>query len=430
VSGTATASANRRAEPTVAASTTESTRLRQQQTAPWPYRSLDIKQLRAQGWRPTPIRELVLKVHQRCNLACDYCFVYTGPDQSWRDRPVTMSDEIWRAAVANLGRHVRRHGLHSVRLILHGGEPLLLGPARLVELAADARASLPADCMVHIGVQTNGVLLNARMMAALRQHGISVGVSVDGTAQNHDRHRLRRNGRGSFAAVRTAIDLLRQPENRGSYGGLLCTVSPQTDPIECYDQLAAFDPPTIDFLIPHANWKDRPPPSDDSQTPIAEWLIAAFDRWYDTPDGIRVRLFEDIIALLLGSGSRSEQVGLSPTAVAVVESDGAIEQVDSLKSTYAGACATGLDVRRDELDAVLADPGFVARQIGMAAMAAECSTCPVVRVCGGGHYAHRYNPANGFRNPSVYCADMSRLIGHINRRLWNDPRLPLGGQAR
>ena len=34
-----------------------------------------------------PFREIVLKVHSRCDLACDHCYVYEHADQSWRARP-------------------------------------------------------------------------------------------------------------------------------------------------------------------------------------------------------------------------------------------------------------------------------------------------------------------------------------------------------
>src|SRR5688500_3237794 len=121
---------------------------RHRQAAAWPYGNLDIDQLRTTGWRPTPIRDLILKVHQRCNLACDYCYVYTQEDQSWRDRPAVMPDDVWRAAIDALSRHAARHGLTQVRIILHGGEPLLFGPVRLGQLAAEARAAMPAGCEV------------------------------------------------------------------------------------------------------------------------------------------------------------------------------------------------------------------------------------------------------------------------------------------
>ena len=38
--------------------------------------------------------QFVLKVHSRCDLACDYCYVYESLDHSWRDRPVVANSEV------------------------------------------------------------------------------------------------------------------------------------------------------------------------------------------------------------------------------------------------------------------------------------------------------------------------------------------------
>ena len=40
-----------------------------------------------------PFREFVVKIHSRCDLACDYCYMYELADQTWRDRPRKMSDD-------------------------------------------------------------------------------------------------------------------------------------------------------------------------------------------------------------------------------------------------------------------------------------------------------------------------------------------------
>jgi uncharacterized protein len=400
----------------------EQVRAAQRRAAPWPYAELDVAAVRAAGHRPVPFREVVLKVHQRCNLACDYCYVYEHADQSWRDRPRSMPREVWQAALARLGAHVRRHDLDQVRVVLHGGEPLLFGTAGLAELAGAVRGALPASCRVELGMQTNGVRLDAATVAMLVEHGIRAGVSVDGVAADHDRHRKMPNGRGSFAAVERGLALLRRPENRAAYAGLLCTAVPGTDPIATFEQLLAFEPPAIDLLLPHANWADPPLRPPGSATPYADWLITVFDRWYAAEPSTRVRLFDDAISLVLGGGSRSEQIGLSPSGVVVVESDGAIEQVDALKTAYEGACATGLTVLDDDFDDALDDPGIVARQIGRDALSAECLACPAVAYCGGGHYAHRYRPGAGFRAPSVYCADMRKLVRHVYDRVGADVR--------
>jgi uncharacterized protein len=403
--------------PTAPVDPAQAVQAEHRRAAPWPYAELDVGAMRAAGRRPTPIHDVVLKIHQLCNLRCDYCYVYELADRSWRDRPVAMSPEIWQAALARLGDHIRRHGLTSVRIVLHGGEPLLYGAARIAELARAIRATLPATCTVDIGLQTNGVRLDAAMIEVLRRHGIRAGVSVDGVAADHDRHRRMPTGRGSYAAVERALGLLRRGDNRATYAGILCTVSPDTDPIATYQQLLAFEPPMIDFLLPHANWDEPPRRPGGSPTPYADWLIAVFDRWYDGPPRTRVRIFEDVISLILGGGSRGEQVGLSPSGVVVIESDGAIEQVDALKSAYHGACATGLNVLTDDLDTVLDDPGMVARQIGRDALPDECRACPVVAVCGGGHYAHRYRRGAGFRQPSVYCDDLIAFVRHAQHRV-------------
>jgi uncharacterized protein len=206
-------------------------------------------------------------------------------------------------------------------------------------------------------------------------------------------------------------------------------VDTTNDPIETYESLLAFAPPAIDFLLPHANWGAPPDRPGGARTGYGDWLVGAFDAWYDDPDPVPVRLFESVVDLTLGGDSRSEQVGLSPAALIVVESDGAIEQIDALKSAYPGACATGLHIGRDDFDAALTHPGVVARQIGLAALGEQCAACPVHRICGGGHYAHRYRPGVGFRNPSVYCDDLRRFIEHARGRVAADARALAGAAA-
>ncbi|GIF12505.1 FxsB family cyclophane-forming radical SAM/SPASM peptide maturase [Actinoplanes teichomyceticus] len=387
----------------------------------WPDRTLDVGALRRGGWRPTPFRDVVLKVHQRCNLACDYCYVYTMADQSWRDRPTVMPRDTWLRAATRMAAHADAHDLAGMRLVLHGGEPLLAGAARLDELITDFRAAFPAGRRLDVLIQTNGTLLDRAAVEVFRGHGVRVGVSLDGTAAANDQRRRRGDGRGSSADVDRGLRLLTAPEHAGLFAGLLCTIDPATDPLACYEALLRYRPPAIDLLLPHANW-DSPPDRH-----CADWLIAVFDRWYDAPrQETSIRLFEDVMALVLGGSSRSEQVGLSPVAVVVVETDGTIELSDSLKSAYPGACATGRTVFGDDFDAVLGHPGVVARQIGAAALCDTCRDCPLHRVCGGGHYAHRYRSPGGFRNPSVYCADLAALIRHVHRRMAAD----LGGAGR
>jgi uncharacterized protein len=370
-------------------------------------------------WRPVPLRQFILKMHARCNLACDYCYMYQGAEQSWRTSPRQMSAETLRRTAQSIAQHVRRHELKRIDVIFHGGEPLLVGAANLTRSAAVVRDAMPTGTAVIFSVQTNGTLLDESALAALRQERIRVAVSIDGDEITHDRHRPTIGGANSYAAVARALRLLGSVDFRSLFEGVLAVIDLSSDPVRVYESLLEFQPPKMDFLLPHANWSNPPPGHGDHG--YGQWLSKVFDRWYGAAtQETRVRLFGEVIHLLLGGASETEQVGLSPAAMIVVNTDGSLEQVDVLRTAYAGAVRTALTVFDHEMDDALHHPAIVARQIGITALADVCQRCPIRHVCGGGHYAHRYKEGSGFRNPSVYCRDLQYLIRHIGGRLRND----------
>jgi uncharacterized protein len=332
-----------------------------------------------------------------------------------------MSPEIAKWAAWRIGDHARGHGLRNIALILHGGEPLLAGPRLISDLVADVRDAAGTDVAVNVGVQTNAVGLNDSYLQLFEELGVRIGVSLDGSAQDHDRHRRFPSGRGSHAAVTAGLRRLTDARYRHLFSGLLCTIDLRHDPIATYAELAAFEPPRIDFLLPHGTWEAPPPGRGPGAvgTPYADWLIEIFDRWYPAPR-TRIRLFDEIIGLLLGAQAQAEMVGLAASRLVVIETDGAIEQGDTLKVTYHGAPRTGLHVTSDGFDQALLLPGVVARQLGERALCAECRVCRIRQICGGGLYAHRYRAVTGFANPSVFCPDLMRLIGHIKDKMQAD----------
>jgi uncharacterized protein len=388
----------------------------------WPNNLLDLTLtlLRKDGWHPSPFQQFLFKVHSRCNLSCDYCYVYEMVDQSWRSRPVTMSAEVVEQASTRIAEHAARHGLDEVLVILHGGEPLMAGPEFLVNLTTTVRNAAPSSCTIEFGVQTNAVLLNKLFLDILWEHRIRVGVSLDGGRVANDRHRSYANGRGSYDIVAAALRRLATRPYDSLYTGLLCTINLDNDPIATYEALLEFAPPCIDFLLPHGNWSN--PPSQRSAnaeaTPYADWLIPVFDRWYTANcRETGIRFFEEIINLIHGGRSHLEAVGLTPVTLVVIEADGTLEQVDSLKAAYPGAPATGLNVFDNSFDDALGLPAIAARQIGVDGLCIKCRKCEVRDICGAGLYSHRYREGKGFLNPSVYCPDLLLLIEHIQNRV-------------
>jgi uncharacterized protein len=365
-----------------------------------------------------PFRQFVLKVHSRCDLACDHCYIYEHADSSWQGRPKVITRETVAKAAERIAEHARQHALARVRVILHGGEPLLAGATRLGEIASQLRRTITPVCDLDLRIHTNAVQLDEEYCEAFLTAGVKVGISLDGDRAGNDRHRRYRDGRSSYDQVIRAVNLLRTDRYRELYAGLLCTIDVRNDPVSTYDALAALGPPAVDFLLPHATWETPPPESGAGrETPYADWLAAVFDRWRADADRVPVRMFESIVRTSRGASSLTESLGVEASDVAVIETDGTIEQADSIKVAYDGAPATGFDIFANELNEAAGHPAIRARQLGTAGLSATCRGCPVVRSCGGGLYAHRYRPANGFDNPSVYCADLEKIIKHVQARV-------------
>jgi uncharacterized protein len=369
-----------------------------------------------------PFRQFVLKVHSRCDLKCDHCYVYEHADQSWRGRPNAIESATVEKAAERIAEHARRHGLSRVRVVLHGGEPLLVGASRLGKIARTLRAAIEPGCELDLRIHTNGMRLDEELCRLFLAERVKVGISLDGDRDANDLHRRYADGRSSYDGVLRAVGLLRRPEYQEIYAGLLCTIDLRADPVASYRTLAALEPPAIDFLLPHATWDNPPPGSGDGRTPYYEWIARVFDAWTADSRRVQVRMFESIIRTTRGSTSLTEAFGLEASDLVVLETDGTIEQADSIKVAYDGAPATNLDIFRHTLDQAAAHPGIKARQQGIAGLNATCRGCPVVRSCGGGLYAHRYRTGAGFDNPSVYCGDLEKIITHI--RAYERPSAP------
>ncbi|WP_327413105.1 radical SAM/SPASM protein FxsBH, inactivated beta-hydroxylase extension form [Streptomyces sp. NBC_01233] len=361
-------------------------------------------------------REIVLKVHSRCDLACDHCYVYEHADQSWRARPKVISPEVISHTASRLAEHARDHALPSVTVILHGGEPLLAGTARLRLVCEEFSRALTGTAALDLRIHTNGLQLSTRYLDLFDEFGVRVGISLDGDRAANDRHRRFADGRTSHPLVLAAVALLRSEPYRHLYQGLLCTVDVANDPVAVLDALVGLEPPRVDFLLPHATWETPPVRPDDAPDAYARWLLRIFDHWERLGRPVPVRLFDSLLSTLRGGPSLTESLGLAPTDLVVVETDGTLEQVDSLKSAFEGAAATGFNVFDHAFDQVAAHPGVRARQLGLAGVSDSCRRCPVVRSCGGGLYTHRYRDRNGFDNPSVYCTDLRELVDGVEGR--------------
>ena len=363
-----------------------------------------------------PLSSFLIKVHSRCNLMCDYCYEYNCGNTSWRKKPKEMAWDVYTRAVERVVEHAAKHSLSYCFFSFHGGEPLLRSPEFFRRAVAFAKERLAAHSItIEFGMQSNATLLNAEWVEALADLSISIGISLDGPEEAHNEFRVYSNGLPSYADARAGLEHLLTPRGREIWGGFLTVINVNRDPVEIFEHLAGFDPPSTDFLEPHSSWDKLPvgkaAPED---TRYGDWLIRLFDHWfYSDRARIPIRKFDEIIEHIYGGRGTLEFFGLEPVGLVTIATDGAYESVDCIKAAHPQAENLGLTIFTNTLDEVLAHPMIRGRQTGLNALPETCCACELVPVCGGGYFAHRYSPQNGFRNPTIFCEDYKKLIRHI-----------------
>lgn len=360
----------------------------------------------------------LVKIASRCNLACDYCYMYEHADQSWREQPHVMGAATRRLLAQRIGEYAHQERPPAVSLVFHGGEPLLAGPDTIVELAATVRTAIPADTRLDVSLQTNGLLLTDEALAALTFAGITVSLSLDGPAPVNDRHRPTRRGGSSFAATYEALRRLKAtPE---TFAGVIAVIDPETSPVEILDFFAREQVPKLDLLLPDAHHARPPEGRESDPERYTRWLLAAFDYWFDVHPHIPLRTFDNVIAAVAGLPSTTDAFGLGDVSLLTIETDGSYHDLDVLKITEAGATAIGpaFTLASASIAEAAASPRLAAhrRLLTLEGLSDTCRVCPEVNTCGGGAVPHRFS-GNGFDNPSAYCAELLTLFQHARGRL-------------
>ena len=141
--------------------------------------------------------QLILQVTQQCNLRCEYCAysgIYAGNRVHSTNR---MNLEVAIKAIDFFFAHSIENS--EVTIGFYGGEPLLE-----FELIKKAVSYVKENCngkKIRFAMTTNGTLLQGERAEFLAKNGFIIGISLDGSKEEHDSCRKFADGRGSFDVV-------------------------------------------------------------------------------------------------------------------------------------------------------------------------------------------------------------------------------------
>ena len=360
------------------------------------------------------IDTVLLKVASRCNIDCTYCYVYHLGDFGWSRQPKRMSPQTCAAVADALSKLAFTWG-QEFAVVLHGGEPLLLGKHGLAHVISTLRGALPGACA--ISIQTNGMLITSEILDLCADNRVTISVSLDGPPHIHDKHRIGFDAGGTFNRVMRGLDLLRSHRAvEELFTGVLAVVDPASDPCEIYSFFKELNPPSVDFIYRDGN-HSRLPPGKASllTTEYGRWMARLFEVYVADDQPIRIRILDDMVKLVLGGCGSKDGVGLTDYGVLVVDTDGSITKNDTLKSSFDGADRfdAAWSVHTHDLGDILTSAAFTESIAMQRPSNPTCLACSELEVCGGGMTLHRWRDENGYDNPSVYCADQQLLIRRI-----------------
>lgn len=362
------------------------------------------------------LTSFLVKVASRCNLDCDYCYVYHHADQSWRSMPPVLSTEDRTAFIEQLSAYIKYADLRHCVIVLHGGEPLLMGGADLVAFIEQIRATIGKQARLDISLQTNGLLLTEDLLHMLRIADIGISLSLDGPKEVNDLHRNSRKGRSSFPRVLKALELLETCPD--VFAGVISVIDPRVQPRQLFEFFNEHAVPKLDFLLPDAHHFRLPPGRLEQPDLYERWLIEAFDLWFDEYSHLKVRTFEALLDSVTGLPSQTDAFGFGDVSLITIETDGSYHDLDVLKVVGQGATKIGGTVRDTPLSHVAQSAALNAHRLLLRknGLCETCRKCEVVDICGGGSVPHRHG-LRGFNNPTVYCREMRALIKHVHSRL-------------
>jgi uncharacterized protein len=352
---------------------------------------------------------LVLQPTPFCNMECRYCYL---PDRGNR---VRMGIHTLEAVL----RRVVEAGLlgEEVSIVWHAGEPLVVPRAWYAQAFAAARAIIPGGVRIEHSLQTNATLVDGAWSGFIREHGVRIGVSLDGPAFLHDVARRTRRGSGTHTLVMRG---LKEFQAAGISAHAICVLGraslDHADAI--YDffvdagvREVGFNIEERDGINAHSTLE-----AEEDVHAFARFFSRIVDRYRENPDRLHIREIDRVVDTLLDPayGTRRGNTQTTPFGILSVAWDGCIstfspELLGTSHLAY-GSFAFG-DLRHQGLDEIARDLRLrrIAREIARGV--ARCRReCPYFAFCRGGAPANKLAEHGRFDGTATLFCQMTQMV--------------------
>ncbi|MGL6281152.1 MAG: cyclophane-forming radical SAM/SPASM peptide maturase GrrM/OscB [Microcoleaceae cyanobacterium] len=363
-----------------------------------------------------PMQLIVIQPTTFCNLNCDYCYL---PDRQLKKRlDLDLIEPIFRNIFTSqfLGE--------CFTICWHAGEPLAV-PISFYQSALDLIAQTSEkynthnSCFDH-SVQTNATLITPAWCEFFAKHNFHVGVSIDGPAFIHDRHRKTLAGQNSHELTLRGIKYLQDYQIESS------TISVITEdtldyPEQMFDFFWENGITDIGFNMEETEGIHQQTSLNYKQE-TEERYRAFMQRFWQlvaqTDGKMQVREFETICSFIY-TGDRQQNTDMNyPFSIVSIDHQGNFATFDpellSVKTAKYGDFVLG-NVLTDTFESVCQTAKFQQIYHDMRSGVEQCqATCQYFGVCGGGAGSNKFWENGSFNSTMTQaCRYRTQIITDV-----------------
>ncbi|MCX6178597.1 MAG: radical SAM protein [Chlorobiales bacterium] len=351
---------------------------------------------------------VVVRISSRCNLACDYCYAKTS-NASGSTSSFMASETASLVCEQFLSLPVKQ-----VDFNWHGGEPLLSDPTVLRNaLQTQHRLLMGGSAPATNKVQTNGTRFSDEWLSLLCEYPIDIGISLDGPARFHNRHRSVTDERPSSCHDDVMANMAKLRQIGLPFGTLLVITEDMAAAAKEIFDFVTDEQLSVDLLpcFCQGPLGEVVPPSIHPYS-LARFVKEYFDQWIRHPDPPTCRILEDMLGGIIGIKPSTCAYRHHCHAFYSVDTDGRLYPCD-LFLGQPDMCLG--DLHSESLLSILRSPRTAAILSSITTLPDDCNKCNWLAACGGGCSAHRIGRTLDSAGRYYFCGARKSIFQHLEK---------------
>lgn len=350
----------------------------------------------------------IIHLTSSCNLRCKYCYVKNKDNAN-----AVLNHKDIKNLCLSLEKVFQYNGSQKTKIILHGGEPLMI-PINILEMFLEEIFNLNNN--VQINLQTNLTLLNENHCNLFEKYKIKVGFSIDGYNIEQNQFRVDKYGNNIFELV---MKKYKYAQERGINLGAIITIN--RTHINHEQELLNF----IQEKNLKCNIRPAYPTSNNNfyLTPYeyAMFFNNMFDLWYynEKLNSFLIKDFENEILEVLNKKackSCSESVDCSKSFLSV-DPEGecyVCNRLYGIDEFYIG------NLLNKSLDDIIQKSNDKLAKRWLYLKDNNCKECNIKKFCHGGCPAISYSSSGNYLNQDYFCVSYQIIKEHIKSKVFID----------